>query len=395
MGARAALQGVLLLLLSRALGSAQFGLFAASAALALGFGSLAPLGMGYLVLIRSGISMARGRMALASALPLTGLVGGGLLPIYMVTSKLILPDAIPWYACLAFGVAELLFAAPALVLAQRIQGDGRAGLAQSLYILPVALRLAWVALGVVGLGLSLFSYSICYLLTGGIALVVAWLIAVRLRLMPGRYSLPRASVVRISVPYAVTRLSAYGPGEIDKVLAPSVLRLMDAGSYSLVSRVIGFTMLPVNAMLAASQPRMALLQRSDFGAVRRLVNVLLAATFGYGLFIAAVLGFVGPVLLEFFAGKGYERVPECIRVLCWACLPMALRYTAGGMLLPLLRPLPRIVSEAVGLTLLCVMMPLLANNYGIVGAAWAVVLSESVMAAMLCTTLRITMRERC
>jgi O-antigen/teichoic acid export membrane protein len=390
---RAAVQSLLLIALARALGSEGFGSWVAVTSLALLVGMVASMGMGYLVLLRSGQGMRRGAMALATGLPWVLWCAVPLLGLFLLLADALLGSQMDWQVLVFIGVAEIVLAAPTLLLALRLQGCGHAGRAQALYIVPPVMRLGYLLLlPVLGGAVGMAGFALWYALSAlGVLLLAGWMCR-HLSLLPRYwYWRPRLAHARAGLVYLPTRVSAFGAGEVDKILAPWILTSALAGSYSLAARAIGFALLPVHSALAVAQPRLAGLARSNRAGFIALVRTGLAAALIYAVAAATAVAWLAAPVMDWLTGGDYRQLPAAFDALALALVPMVMRHAVGGILLSLGRPLLRVAGELVGMAGLCVLMPSLAFA-GLHGMGYAVLLSElaalCLFAAGLVTGLR-------
>jgi len=374
---RSAAQALLLIMLARELGSSIFGGWIAVTSLALMVGMLASMGMGYLVLLRSGQGFARGRMALTMGLPSTLWCGLPLLFLYLFVANVLFGQKLSTAILLLVGGAEILVAPPTLLLALRLQGCGHAGSAQALYVVPPALRLLLLLLAAsAGYPLAVEGFALWYGASAVFAGVLAWYLCRRHDLLPRRWRWrPSRPHLHAGLIYLPTRICAFGATEIDKVLAPLVLTSILAGSYALASRAAGFVLLPIHAVLAAVQPQLAAMARTDRKRFMYTSRVGLLMAAGYGVFSAVIVAVLAAPLIGWLAGGQYPDLTEAFHALALALVPMVLRHAVGGVLLPLGKPLLRVGGELLGMAVLCVSMPLLAG-LGLLGIGVAMLLSE-------------------
>ena len=391
---RSLAQAALLVMLARQLGSAVFGNWVAATSLALLAGMLASMGMGYLVLLRSGQGAGRGRRALAAGLPWVLWSSGLLLLVYALLGTVLFGDQLSLAVLMCVGLAEVVFAAPTLLLALRLQGSGYPGSAQALYIVPPALRLLPLLLAALGgqvLAVSVF--ALWYLLAAMLTLLLAWHLCRRQQLLPRRWDwwTGRAHI-RAALPYLPTRLCAFGATEVDKILAPLVLSSALAGSYALASRAAGFAMVPVHAALAAAQPQLSALARSDRRMFARSSRAGLLMALCYGVLAAAVVATMAAPVMDWLTSGRYPALHTAFQALALALVPMSLRHAAGGILLPLGKPLLRVLGELLGMAALCLSLPWLAG-FGLQGMGWALLLSESMALCVLLVALLAGLRH--
>lgn len=392
---RAVVQVLLLILLARQLGSVSFGSWVAATSLALLVGTLGSMGVGYLVLLRSGQGRRRGSVSLAVGLPWVLWCLGPLLLLYLLLAAKLFGGQLGFVVLLAIGVAEIVLSAPTLLLALRLQGSGYPGTAQALYIVTPALRVVYLLLAQNHPEpLEIQNYSLWHGATAMVTALLAWRLCRKMGLLPSRWRWrPRWTHILAAMPYLPTRLCALGAAEIDKILAPLVLSSPIAGSYALASRAAGFLMLPVHATLASAQPRLAHLRRSNPVFFIRTCRIGLILATVYGLLAAMLFALLAPFPVNWLTGGIYPDLPTAFSILAFALVPMTLRHAAGGILLPLGKPMLRVTGEILGMAALCLALPPL-SRFGLTGMGWALVISETLAMAVLLAGLRIGIKEK-
>lgn len=384
MGGRTVVQALLLVMLARAFGSGLFGAWVALTSLAVLVGMVASMGMGYLVLLRSGQGHRRGGVALATGLPWVLWCAGPLLCLYVLLGWALLGQQLPGAVVLWVGVAEIVLAAPTLLLALRLQGSGQAWRAQALYIVQPALRLAYLlVLPWLGAVPDLYGFAFWYAISAALAGLLAAALCWRQRLLPVRWQLlPKWAHVRAGLLYLPTRVCAFGAGELDKILAPLVLVSTLASSYALAARVSGFALLPVHSALAVAQPRLAGLARTDRRGFVAFSRIGLLAAMTYGLIAAIVVMLLAAPVMNALTGGQYGSLEDAFTVVALALVPMVLRQAVGGILLPLGRPLLRVAGEMLGMAVLCFLMPWF-GHLGLYGVGLALFASEMIALSVL------------
>ncbi len=381
---RLAFQVITLLVVTRMLGSAQFGAYAASAALAILCGSLGTFGT-HLILLGEASKDASTRGAILSyALPTTLIVGSILfIPYATLALLLIRHTGISVWVVLALGVAELLLQ-PLIVLATvEHQAHGRIARSQLLIIMPLGLRmLAAVAVWRIGLNHALVAFAFAYLLAAGLGLAVA---ARTLPLAWPRmrdWRLARLSELQQSAGYGVLALTALAPGELDKTLAMKLLPLHIAGVYAAGTRVINALTVPVMALLISSTPR--LFRENAASAPRatrpsRLFPLLFSLALAYGL-LASILLRETASLIALAFGVGYRDLAQVLPWLALAVPAVTLRIAAGAILVTQSRPWIRAGFEVSGIAVLAISAMALAPGRPIAGMPLALACAEWMMA---------------
>lgn len=377
---RLAIQVGTLLLVARMLGPAAFGAFAAFAALALVLGTLSNFGAQLVLLGETARDPNRHGEVLRYAVPMTLICGALLFAGYLVLARLLISEpTIDLRVLAAIGAAEI-FLQPLLTLPANQQlALGRVARSQLMMMAPLALRLgAATVVWQLAPADPLQAYGYGYLAASALALLVT----TALLRVPwprlGELRLPRRTELGEMAGYAALGLSATAPTELDKTLAARFLPLEAAGLYAAGGRVVGAVILPVMAMLLSALPR---LFREQAGDARR--NRLLVWLFGaavvYGLLLALAIWLAAPLVASLF-GPEYHGLVEMIRWLCLAIPGLAIRITAGSVLMAIGRPWVRVSFELTGLAILALGVVVLVPSYGPLGMPLALAGAEWAMA---------------
>lgn len=377
------MQAGTLLIVARLLGAADFGAYSAVAALAVVLGTLATFGT-HLVLMGEASKDKTSRHAiLPYALPTTLLTGGILFLLYCLLAVGVLHEVgIDVEVILALGFAELLLQPLIMLASVEHQAHGGIARSQVLMTMPVILRFMvaagiWAASPVE----PLIVFALGYLLATSLAVLLAvWHLPEPWpKLNAWRWA--RKAELRESMGYAALNFSAIGASELDKTLAVKLMPLSAAGVYAAGARVIGALTLPVIALMLAALPR--LFRESTGDAVRsaRLLRWLFVASLGYSLILVTALWLVAPLFGILF-GAQYAGIGDIIRWLTFAVPGMALRITAGGVLMAMGKPWDRVGIELSGLLLLVlaalILVPVSHNH----GMPLAAAIGESFMAVI-------------
>lgn len=393
LGLRLVVQAGTLLLVARMLGPQQFGAFAGIAALAVILGTLATFGTHLVLLGEVSKAPPRREQVLRYAVPLTLLVGGALLAIYLLIATFALREVgVLLFVLVAIGITETLLQPLFGLPAAEHLALGRIARSQLLTTLPLALRLAAAAsVFVLAPADPLTAYAYGYLAASLIALGFATVTMPAPWPRVANWRLPNLTELRNTAGYAAINITATSPSELDKTLATKLLPLDAAGLYAAGARVIGAATLPVIAMMLSALPR---LFREGHAQPRRTAHLLrwiFAAALAYSVALAVVLWLIAPVFVFLFGPK-YHGIEHTIHWLTLAVPGMALRFAAGAVLMALGRPWMRVGFEVAGLVVLVVaavvLMPL-----GEPGMPLALACSEWVMALLGWTLVRMIIRD--
>jgi O-antigen/teichoic acid export membrane protein len=304
-----------------------------------------------------------------------------LLAIYLATCTLALRIAsVPSSILLAIGITEL-WLQPLLSLAvYEHHGLGRIAGSQLLKTLPLTLRLVTAAgIFLVHANNPLVAYAYIYPALSLLALVFAMRTLPSAWPVPRHWRLPSIAELRQAAGYAALAITASGPGELDKTLATKLLPLPVAGVYSAGARVIVATTLPVNALMASAMPRLFREGHDHPERTRRLLLRIFGATLVYMLAITSVLWSIAPVFGWLFGAK-YHGLDHTLRWLCLAAPGIALRMTAGTILMALGKPWVRVGFEITGIVVLVIAAIAFIARFGALGMPWALACSEWMMA---------------
>lgn len=377
---RLAIQVGTLLLVARMLGPAAFGAFAAFAALALVLGTLSTFGAQLVLLGETARDPNRHGEVLRYAVPTTIICGSLLFAGYLVLARLLISEpTIDLRLLAAIGAAEI-FLQPLLTLPANQQlALGRVARSQLMMLAPLALRLvAATAIWQLDPADPLQAYGYGYLAAAALALLMSTAL---LRVQWPRLHhlrLPQRKELREMAGYAALGLSATAPTELDKTLAARFLPLEAAGLYAAGGRVVGAVILPVMAMLLSALPRLFREKAVDARSSRLLVW-LFGAAVAYSLLLAAGIWLAAPLVASLF-GPEYHGLVEMIHWLCLAIPGLAVRITAGSVLMAIGRPWVRVAFELTGLAILALGTLVLVPLYGPLGMPLALAGAEWAMA---------------
>lgn len=376
-GLRLVTQACALLVITRMLGAAAYGVFSGIMALALIVGYVAAFGMP-LLLTRAVSSRPETRdEVLRSALPWVLGLGSCLLVVYVVACPFLFAvETPPLTVLLAIGAAEILVQPLLLLCAAEWQGRGCIVASQMLQMLPLILRLL-VAFAVFVLSppAPLDAYAAGYLAAGVASTLFAIVVLPERWPGPRSWRVPRLLRLREACGFGATEVTRNGSTEVDKALAASLLPAGEAGLYAASARIMGSVLLPVLAMTVSSLPR---LFRDELGDAARMVRLsalmsILAAC--YGVLVAVLLWCSAP-LLPWLFGEQFADLSASVRMLCPVVPGLAMRMVFGNILIASGRPWARVGFEVVGLVMLLVSVPVLARSFGLHGMIAALACSE-------------------
>jgi len=387
--ARVVVQVAWLLLAVRALGAEGYGAFAGISGLAIVLGGFVSWGLGLRMYQDSArdksVFPARWSQALRawwiSALILCLLftaIGGFTFGDYAIG------------AIIAIGIAELVFAPLATLVAFGFSAQGNVVLGAMLPVLSALSRLASIAffqmLDVPG---DLEIYAVFHL--AGVAIGSTVIFAAFARHWGRGASVPLGlSDIRIGSWFSATWAGTVSWGALDKTIVLNQGGDHVAGVFSAAHRVISVASLPVDALIGAALPRM--FQR---GATRELHPQLMAAmtiaTIIYGLG-AGALTFILAGSIVSWLGPQFSEALVVLQLLA-ACIPIACtRVLLAHWLLTTNDVKWRVLLEFLAQLAMVIAMVLLVPRYGALGAGMGWLIAESALALLY--TVRLATRAR-
>ena len=393
-GLRLAMQAVYFVIIARILGPAQYGAFAAVVALVATMCPFSGWGTGN-ILIREVARKAESFGRYWGAAVATSLVSGvGLCVLALVLGPLIVGQNILYSVLVLIAASDLVFTRLSAISGQAFQAFERLKWTAFLQILGSLLRLAGaILLMLLPSTATAVSWSICYFVSGVVAGCIG-LLAVRTQLGWGKLSLaPMRGEVREGFYFALGSSSQGTYNDIDKTLVGRLDSLEAAGSYSAAYRVFYAIFAPVQAVLFAGYARFFRAGKSgvrgSYSFARKVLPVVLMYSCGATIVMVAV----APVLTRIL-GTGYS---EAAHALLWiAPLPIlktisymaADTLTGGGR--QSVRTLLQVIVAVTNVALNIFLIP----KFGWIGAAWATLVTDALLALMLWVVVFRLARDR-
>lgn len=394
-GMRIVVQAVYFILIARALGTQQYGAFVGVGALVAIFTPFAGLGSGKL-LIRD---VARDPDAFGrcwgKVLLMTAITGFIMLFAVLGGCRFILPDSIPFVLVLLIAVADIIFF-------QLVDSVGLAFLAVQrldktalFQVLPNIFRLAAIALLAICVKTpTILQWGYLYLITTVIsALLGVW--QVQSHIGAPVFCLPRTRAeLREGFYFAVSNSALNIYNDIDKTMLARMSTLEATGIYAAAYRIIDVGFTPIRSLLFAGYAKF--FQHGERGIMGSL-------SFAKKVFpIAAVYGLTGGILLAVAApllpyvlGPGFGDTTNALRWLSPLLFLKAVHYFAADTLAGAdfqgVRSGIQVVVALFNVGINFLLIPL----YSWRGAAFASIISDGLLAVLLCfTILYIVKRDR-
>ncbi len=379
LGLRVVTQAASLVLLTRLLGPRTYGNFVAVASLAVVLGLLPNLGAGYVMIARRARDEGGSAAVWRYAWPMTVLLGLLLLIVYIVAAKYITTPSMPIHILLALGAAELLLTPFTSLLSFALQARDQVPLSQYVQWLPLGLRiLAVLPCFLLAYEQRLSAYATFQFIGSLFALGFGLWIVRRHVALDWRPRLATSRELIDGGSYAAMHLVAANPTELDKIVAVRVVGAHDAGVYAATARIMSASVMPVVAMLLASQPRLFRHAYQPTREGHRLIGLIAVLALAWGVASGALLWLASP-LLPWILGRSFAASASLMPWLAAVAPLLSLRLAGGTILVALGRPLERIGFELCGIFALIIGMLLLAPHFGTRGLAMALLIAEATM----------------
>lgn len=377
---RALIQAGYLLLLSRWLGAAGYGLFAGSVALAILAAPLANWGSALVLTRHVAHNRKRSRGMWATALIQTGVTGGLLTTVMLGVSAAFLHERVGLGSMLLLALAELMLLPAAQVATSQCFALERGGAsALSICLVPAGRLLAVFVAVMAGVSGSAGHAAVAHFsgsLVGLAAAVVLIAIVDGWPAWKARLGLGEAT--RQGTAYALGGLAGTSYQEIDKVLILQLLGAAVVGPYTAAFRVVSVFIMPITALIGATLPR--LMAQYGTGAKPRTFRAVVIAALAYGVIASVVVLFVAPFVPDLF-GKGYTATARYVVMFApWPFL-FALHQCAATALTASDRQRARVFVEGMGIVLVAMLNVLFLRRYGAEASAYTLLLAEVVIAS--------------
>lgn len=370
---RAAMQAAYLILLSRSMGPADYGVFAGSVAAAVLLAPLSGWGMPYLLSDRVARSHASASWMWPSALVQT-IASGIALGTPVVLATLAMRRSVGPSAMLLLVASELV-AVPVMQAASTLLLAMERGAVGSVVICfsPIArllLVLAFLAAG----GTLTPSATVSLHFAGTIAGAATTLLVVRRIVGPASWGsrAPLFQTARSGTHYAVGSLVGSSYMEVDKLLLLQLVGAAPAGLYTTAFRVAAVFAIPVAALTNNALPRLFAAHR-DWSRVYKAVAI---AGGCYGI-AATIMAFGLAPAMPLIFGSAFRPASGYLLLLAPWPLLYALHQVAATGLTSRGRQGMRVVIETAGLLAVVVLDLLLLPRVGPKAAPWVLVGTEA------------------
>jgi O-antigen/teichoic acid export membrane protein len=379
LGARAAIQAVYLILLSRYLGPSGYGMF--SGCLAVGV-LLSPLaGWGFQTIIIRELAIDRSNPVSWVLKGLSRLLSTGVVfvlialgfAVYAMSTRLNLQ------AMLLLAISEIVLLPAAQLISGSFLALGQsASAAFNFCVVPACRMIGAIVFVASGVSSDPNAFSFIHFGTTLIGAVIALLLFASAN---GWLSRTSASSIngsaRGGTGYALGSFIATGYTEIDKVLLLQILGSTVVGNYTTAFRVMTVLTMPLYALVTAALPK--LFELTDFHRKTRLLKRAVLVTLGYSLIATAVAVASAPFMPTIF-GAGFTNATKYLWMLSpWIVLYGVHQCFATGLTV-YDKQIARVLIEAVGMAIVVAFNILFLPPWGVNAAAAALLIAEGFMA---------------
>lgn len=378
--ARLTTQLIWVVLMARTLGVEGYGAYSGVAGLALAFSGLVGAGLGlrmYQDVVRKPKAFGVRWAQATRWLGWSGLVTAS--AFAAVASKVF--DSVSTTVVAAIALSELLVAPVVGHIALAYAAHGKFSSAAAA---PVMLSMGRVvAIGVLGLlgQNELQLYAMLHVGATVIAASVLWFVCLRSLKPPAASARLDSNAVSDGAKLSAVWTSGLALGSIDKALVLKFGTEDVAGHYTVASRFAGIVALPMEALLVTVLPKLF-----RIGIDEPSKPSVLSALFFVALVYGGGAGFLmwcSVDLITVVVGEEFESAVPAMAVLSLFVPANCLRISAAGVLLSHGWIRWRLVCELSSLFIMALLMACWVPAYSAVGAAWAIVVSENLLATSM------------
>lgn len=377
LGMRLFVQAGTLFLVARMLGPELFGVFAGVSALAVLMGTFSTFGS-HLVLLEEVSKDKKSRNhILAYAVPTTIISGFCLLFVYLFVCFVLFGNLkISFFVFFCIGLAEIVVLPIFMIQATEVLALEKTAQSQILMTLPLMFRLVSAFFVVVAAPTQpILLFAFLYISTAFFLLLIVNKLIRSNCLSIREWVIPNKGQLRHSSKYAVLALTAAGPTEVDKIVAVKILPLDISGLYSVASRIVGSSVLPVMALLLSAFPRLFRYNKTDPIKSMRLINWMVFSVFLYSVVAFFILWIIAPLLESVFGAK-YKGMAEIISWLCFSVPGFSLRVALGNIFISIGKHWIKACSEIVEVFLVIIISLILYKDMSFYSFLFSLVASE-------------------
>jgi O-antigen/teichoic acid export membrane protein len=329
LGFRTLAQGILFILVARALGARGYGEFVAALSVATLFSPLVGLGATALMIRETARRPEAFPEEFGRGLLMIGMTGAPFLGLALLAGFGLLGPELSWRILLPVVLAELICAPLVEFSGCAFQAFERMARMALIFIAPVALRLTgFLSLLLMAEPSSPETWAAAYLAASALAALGAVLLAGMELGRPRLHFGGSLKAAREGFFFALGGASHRVQADIDKALLARLDSAGAAGLYSAAYRFAEMTLIPIQALLSASIARFFRAGANGTAASARYALALLPFPAAYA-FLAGLGLFLLSGVLPWLLGAGFTESAEIVRWLAWLPLVSLIRYFLG------------------------------------------------------------------
>jgi len=386
------LQAVYFVFVARLLGSTQYGVFVGAFAMTNLVAQYAPLGTGTVFLRYVSGRPEVYHEYLGNILVTTAVVGSVLIGAICISARYVLNPESAHLALLA-GIANCLFGQLTVELARVFQAFEKMRITAMLNLLVNAARtLAAVVLWFVVHRTTAYGWAVVSTVVSGLAaaagvtLCLAYFGMPKLGFKVGR----RHFAEGVGFSFASSTSTVYN--DVDKTMLSHYGMNQANGVYSMAYRVVDFATMPVFAIRDAAMPKLFRLGRESIVQSAEYGGTLLKKSFGVSAVVSAGL-FCCAGLIPVVVGHGFEESVSALRWLAIIPLFRSIHQMTGVVLTSAGKQGTRTIAQCSAAGVNLALNFYLIPHYGWLGAAWASILTDGLLALLNWLNLRIAVRR--
>lgn len=190
-------------------------------------------------------------------------------------------------------------------------------------------------------------------------------------------------LLRRAFPFAVAAVLAAVQMRVSVVLLERSISPAAAGVYTAAARFVEAGRLVPQAVFDAMLPFLVMLVAREPARFLSLFNMARRGLIIYGVVIGLFLLLAAPLFIGLFFGAQFEPSVEVLRILGWSLLPMSLKYLRGLYWYAYKREAWVNTVSLFALIGQIIASLVILPAHGAVGAAWVMLVSEAIAAAVL------------
>jgi len=296
-GIRTVFQAAYFLLIARAMGTEQYGLFVSTTALIAILSPYASWGSGNILVKHVSRNFSRFGEYWGAALAATLLSSLLLTVIAILSAQLLFAESFDIWLVLSVAISELLFARIITICGQAFQAIQKLSVTAQIYVIYSTFRLISAILFVSsGLEFSARNWSVFFLLSSVLGVIPSLLWVYR-SIGWGKFSLvPMRSEFKEGFYFSLGLSSQGIYNDVDKALLARMTGLDVAGFYAAAYRIVDVAFVPVTALLHSTYAHFFKHGENGLANTKRFALRLLPWGLLYAILAGSFLVFAAPVL---------------------------------------------------------------------------------------------------